>query len=226
VPEERRAAAFFDLDKTIIAKSSTLAFGKPFFQGGLLNRRAVLRSAYAQFVFALAGADEDQMDRMRSYLASMCAGWDVQQVRDIVDETLHTVIDPWSTPRQSSSSRRTTKRDVRCTSCPPPARKSSSRSPRCSVPTRHRDDDGRAGRPYTGEIEFAAGRRRPRPSSASRMGTAMTWPSCYAYSDSITDLPMLEAVGHPAGQPRPRPAQGGDPARLAGAALLQRHPAA
>ena len=59
-------AAFFDLDKTIIAKSSMLAFGKPFYQSGLLNRRAVLRSAYAQFVFALAGADDDQMERMRA----------------------------------------------------------------------------------------------------------------------------------------------------------------
>ena len=51
-----RTAAFFDLDKTIIAKSSTLAFGRPFYQSGLINRRTVLRSAYAQFVFALAGA--------------------------------------------------------------------------------------------------------------------------------------------------------------------------
>jgi hypothetical protein len=40
-----RAAAFFDLDKTVIAKSSTLAFGRPFFQGGLINRRAVLKTA-------------------------------------------------------------------------------------------------------------------------------------------------------------------------------------
>ena len=89
-----RTAAFFDLDKTIIAKSSVLAFGKPFYQGGLINRRAVLRSAYAQFVFALAGADEDQIERMRAYLTSMCTGWDVAQVRDIVSETLHDIIDP------------------------------------------------------------------------------------------------------------------------------------
>ena len=87
-------AAFFDLDKTIIAKSSTLAFGKPFYQSGLLNRRTVLRSAYAQFVFALAGADEDQMERMRDYLTEMCTGWDVAQVREIVAETLHDIIDP------------------------------------------------------------------------------------------------------------------------------------
>ena len=46
----RPTAAFFDLDKTIIAKSSTLAFSKPFQAGGLISRRAVLRSAYAQFV--------------------------------------------------------------------------------------------------------------------------------------------------------------------------------
>ena len=89
-----RTAAFFDLDKTIIAKSSVLAFGRPFYQGGLLNRRAVLRSAYAQFVFALAGADADQMERMREYLTAMCTGWEVSQVRDIVSETLHEIIDP------------------------------------------------------------------------------------------------------------------------------------
>ena len=52
-----RPAAFFDLDKTIIAKSSTLAFSRSFYQGGLINRRAVLRSAYAQFVYLAGGAD-------------------------------------------------------------------------------------------------------------------------------------------------------------------------
>ena len=74
-----RTAAFFDLDKTIIARSSTLAFSRSFYQGGLINRRAVLRSAYAQFVYLVGGADHDQMERMRAYLSSMCAGWDVQQ---------------------------------------------------------------------------------------------------------------------------------------------------
>src|SRR5690606_31494937 len=54
-----RSAAFFDLDKTIIAKSSTLAFSRSFFSEGLINRRSVLRSAYSQFVFAISGADHD-----------------------------------------------------------------------------------------------------------------------------------------------------------------------
>jgi phosphoserine phosphatase len=70
-----RAAAFFDLDKTVIAKSSTLAFSKPFYRGGLVNRRAVLKSSFAQFVYLLQGADEDSMDRMRDYLKMLCTGW-------------------------------------------------------------------------------------------------------------------------------------------------------
>jgi hypothetical protein len=87
-------AAFFDLDKTIIAKSSALAFSKPFQAGGLISRRSVLRSAYAQFVFLTGGADHDQMEKMRAFMSQLVAGWDVATVREIVADTLHGVIDP------------------------------------------------------------------------------------------------------------------------------------
>src|SRR3954463_6613452 len=89
-----RPAAFFDLDKTIIAKSSALAFSRSFYAGGLINRRSVLRSAYAQFMFLIGGADHDQMERMREFLSRMVTGWHVETVRDIVAETLHSIIDP------------------------------------------------------------------------------------------------------------------------------------
>ena len=46
-------AAFFDLDKTVIAKSSVLAFGRPFYREGLLSRSAIVKSAYAQVIFML-----------------------------------------------------------------------------------------------------------------------------------------------------------------------------
>ena len=89
-----RSAAFFDLDKTIIAKSSTLAFSRPFQAGGLISRRAVLRSAYAQFVYVVGGADHDQMEKMRAFMSQLVAGWDVATVREIVADTLHNVVDP------------------------------------------------------------------------------------------------------------------------------------
>ncbi len=55
-----RSAAFFDLDKTIIVTSSATAFSRPFYAGGLITRRDVLRTAYAQILFLLGGADADQ----------------------------------------------------------------------------------------------------------------------------------------------------------------------
>src|SRR3954453_8472167 len=89
-----RSAAFFDLDKTIIAKSSSLAFSKPFQAGGLITRGAMLRSAYAQFVYLVGGADHDQMEKIRAFMSQLVEGWDVETVKEIVAETLHHVVDP------------------------------------------------------------------------------------------------------------------------------------
>ena len=93
-PVARPTAAFFDLDKTIIAKSSTLAFSREFQAGGLISRGAVLRSAYAQFVYLVGGADHDQMEKMRQFMSQLCAGWDVETVKEIVADTLHNIVDP------------------------------------------------------------------------------------------------------------------------------------
>lgn len=59
----------------------------------MINRRAALRTAYIQFVFLAGGADHDQMEGMRKDL-SRCGGWNVQQVKEIVAETLRDLIDP------------------------------------------------------------------------------------------------------------------------------------
>src|SRR3982751_3366400 len=101
-PVARPTAAFFDLDKTIIARSSTLAFSREFQAGGLISRGAglgpargaVLRSAYAQFVYLVGGADHDQMEKMRQFMSQLCSGWDVQTVKEIVADTLHNIVDP------------------------------------------------------------------------------------------------------------------------------------
>src|SRR5918994_6961557 len=88
------SAAFFDLDKTIIAESSVLAFGKPFYREGLLSRRAIAKSVYAQVVFMLVGADEQKMEKLRVAMSAMTRGWNRDQVASIVRETLTDVIEP------------------------------------------------------------------------------------------------------------------------------------
>ncbi|GEB50307.1 MULTISPECIES: HAD family hydrolase [Streptomyces] len=194
-----RTAAFFDLDKTVIAKSSTLTFGKPFYQGGLINRRAVLRTAYAQFVYLLGGADHDQMERMRAYLSKLVRGWDVQQVREIVAETIHGVIDPIIYDEAASliEEHHLAGRDVVIVSTsgaevvePIGAMIGADRT----IATRMVVEEGR----FTGEIEYYA--YGPTKAEAIRELAAAEGydlARCYAYSDSVTDLPMLEAVGSP-----------------------------
>jgi HAD superfamily hydrolase (TIGR01490 family) len=194
-----RTAAFFDLDKTIIAKSSVLAFGRPFYQGGLLNRRAVLRSAYAQFMFALAGADHDQIQRMRAYITSMATGWDVSQVREIVAETLHDIIEPivYDEAVELIAMHQTAGRDVVIVS---------TSGEEVAAPigamlgaddvlaTRMVVEDGR----YTGEIErYAYGPEKAVLVRELAEQRGYDLASCYAYSDSATDVPLLESVGHP-----------------------------
>ncbi|WP_063857090.1 MULTISPECIES: HAD family phosphatase [unclassified Kitasatospora] len=194
-----RTAAFFDLDKTIIAKSSALAFSRPFYQGGLINRRAVLKSAYAQFVFLVGGADHDQMERMREYLSALTKGWNVQQVREIVAETLHGLIDPIIYDEAASliEQHHQAGRDVVIVS--------SSGSEVVEpigqllgadhvIATRLQVQDGR----YTGEIDYyayAENKAAAIRELAASEGYDLA--NCFAYSDSSTDLPLLEAVGHP-----------------------------
>jgi HAD superfamily hydrolase (TIGR01490 family) len=194
-----RPAAFFDLDKTIIARSSTLAFSKPFQAGGLISRRAVLRSAYAQFVYHVGGADHDQMEKMRHFLSALCAGWEVQTVRDIVAETLHHVVDPLVFDEAVSliEEHHLAGRDVVIVS----ASGSEVVEPIGEllgadgvVATRMEIVDGR----YTGAIDYyaygenkAAALRELAETHHYDLGLS------YAYSDSITDLHMLEEVGHP-----------------------------
>ena len=197
VPE--RTAAFFDLDKTIIAKSSVLAFGRPFYHGGLINRRAVLRSAYAQFVFALAGADHDQIERMRAYLTSMCSGWDVAQVREIVSETLHEIIDPivYDEAVELIAMHKAAGREVVIVStsgeevvAPIGAMLGADEV----LATRMIVADGK----YTGAIErYAYGPEKAIAVIELAEQRGYDLANSYAYSDSVTDVPMLEAVGHP-----------------------------
>ncbi|MGZ4591448.1 MAG: HAD family hydrolase [Actinomycetes bacterium] len=198
-PRPTRTAAFFDLDKTIIAKSSTLAFSRSFYAGGLINRRAVLRSAYAQFVYRVGGAAHDQMERMRQYLSSMATGWDVQQVKDIVSETLHQLIDPiiYDEAATLIEEHHLAGRDVVIVSTsgaevvePIGTMLGADRV----IATRMVVEDGR----YSGEIEYYAyGETKAAAIRELAAAEGYDLSRSYAYSDSATDLPMLEAVGHP-----------------------------
>ncbi|WP_344786260.1 HAD-IB family hydrolase [Gordonia caeni] len=196
-----RSAAFFDLDKTVIARSSALAFTRPFYDGGLLTRRALLRSTVAQLQLLLTSArgdQADQVERLRKHVTDMCAGWDAETVRSIVSETLDEVVRPviFSEAAALIAEHKAAGRDIVLISASglemvePIGRLLGADLVRASV---MEVIDGR----YSGEIEFycygeekATAMRR----LAAERGYHLA--DSYAYSDSSTDIPMLEAAGH------------------------------
>ena len=198
-PPARRTAAFFDLDKTLIAKSSTLAFSRPFFDEGLLNRRAVLKSSYAQFLFLLSGADADQMERMRRHITEMCAGWEVEQINAIVRETLDDIVTPlvFAEASELIAEHSALGHDIVIVSASGEevvAPIAHALGADHSVATRMRVQEGR----YTGEVDFYCfghGKVEAMQLLAEEHGYDLS--QSHAYSDSSTDLPMLECVGRP-----------------------------
>lgn len=193
-----RAAAFFDLDKTIIATSSATAFSKPFFAGGLISRRDVVRAAYAQFLFLLGRADADQTERLRQFVSSMVTGWEAAQVSAIVNETLHLYIEPkvYAEAVELIAGHHAAGRDVVIVSASgaevvePIARMLGADH---VIATRMEVVDGR----YTGEIAFYAfGENKAAAITELVSERGYDLAASYAYSDSATDAPMLDSVGH------------------------------
>jgi len=198
-PDSGRIAAFFDLDKTVIAKSSVLAFTRPFFEEGLLSRRAVLQSTYAQLLYLLSAADQARVDRMREHIAHMCNGWDVEQIKSIVDKTLQDVVTPlvYAEAKDLIADHRARGHDVVIVSASgqevvtPIARALGAAH---STGSRMRIVDGR----YAGEVDFycfGEAKAVAIRELAERYGYDLSL--SYAYSDSATDLPMLREVGFP-----------------------------
>ncbi|MBI2238572.1 MAG: HAD-IB family hydrolase [Actinobacteria bacterium] len=193
-------AAFFDLDKTVISKSSSLALSRPMYRAGMVSRSALLRGAYAQLVYLLVGADEKKMERLKEGMLALTKGWDRAQVEELVRDVIIDVIDPFVYQEAldlMTLHRSEGRRVYIVSSSPEEVVRPLARHFGASgvVATRAGvDEEGR----YTGELAFycyGEGKADAIREVAARAGVDLE--GSYAYSDSITDLPMLEAVGHP-----------------------------
>lgn len=193
-----RTAAFFDLDKTIIATSSSMAFSRPFYDGGLVTRTHALRAAYAQFLYLVGAADERQTNRLRDSLSDLIKGWEVSKVKDIVAQTIHEYIDPVVYDEALHLIRRhqANGRDVVIVSASaedivePIAELLGADA---VVASKLEVTKGF----YTGDITYYAygeAKADAIRELAAKKGYDLS--RSYAYSDSITDAPMLNAVGY------------------------------
>jgi HAD superfamily hydrolase (TIGR01490 family) len=193
-------AAFFDLDKTIIAKSSVMAFGGPFYREGLISKRTIVRGIYAQFIYMLVGADDEKMERMREAMLTLTRGWDQARIKEIVRETLEEVVTPiiYAEALELIEEHRAAGRKTVIISSSPIETVEAlgeHLGVDAVIATRARlDAEGR----YTGELEFYAyGPHKAEAIREMAVTEGIDLAQSYGYSDSITDLPMLELVGNP-----------------------------
>ncbi|MGC8470862.1 MAG: HAD family hydrolase [Acidimicrobiales bacterium] len=193
-------AAFFDLDKTVIAKGSIPAFGRSLRRGGLVNRRVVLRALIGQLIYLHLGADEHRLSRIRESMLTLTKGWPRDRVREIVRETLLETVEPliYNEALELMEAHHRAGDRVYLVSASPEE---------IVVPLAELlgadgaiasagevDDDGR----YTGKMAFyASGSGKAEAIRALAARTGLDLAESWAYSDSATDLPMLETVGHP-----------------------------
>jgi HAD superfamily hydrolase (TIGR01490 family) len=193
-------AAFFDLDKTIISRSSSLALSRPLYRAGMVSRAQLLRGAYAQLVYLMVGADEQKMERLKEGMLSLTKGWDRNQVEQLVRDVIFDVIDPYVYQEAldlMALHRSEGRRVYIVSSSPEEVVRPLARHFGVSgvIATRAQVDEEDH---YTGELAFyayGAQKAEAIQSLAERAGIDLS--HSYAYSDSITDLPMLGAVGNP-----------------------------
>ena len=193
-------AAFFDLDKTIIARSSGLAFGRDLYREGFISKRVLLRGIAAQFVYLLLGADEQKMEQMREKVLALTKGWERAKIESIIEEVMGEVITPiiYKEAADLIEEHKAAGRKVYIVSSSPEEIVSplgrllevdGAIASRAKL-----DAEGR----YAGSLEFYCyGPSKAEALEALAAETGIDLSRSYAYSDSITDVPMLAAVGHP-----------------------------
>lgn len=194
------SAAFFDLDRTLISGASAFPLGIEAWRQDLASNRELLKWATSALVFKLMGdKDESASDEVRGDFLSNIAGAEAKLLDDVGRAVL-----PKLVSRVRPESEKLLKmhagrgRDTWIVSASPQVLVeplAASLGMTGAVGTRGEVLDGR----YTGRLDgpfvYGTGKAEAIEKLAGDRGYDLE--KSYAYSDSISDVPMLEAVGHP-----------------------------
>ena len=193
------AAAFFDLDRTLLRRSSALALAGSFRERGLISRRQLLQAAAWQLLFVARGASHEAVRRGAEDGLHVLAGHRPEELRELVADAMEPVLRPlvYAEPLRLVERHRERGERVFIVSA-----------------TLQEIVDAIAGDlGFDGALgtvcEVRDGRYTGRALRALHAGAKadclrevaeredLDLAECTAYSDSHTDLPFLEAVGHP-----------------------------
>ena len=193
------AAAFFDLDRTLMAGSSGLHWARAARGAGLLTRRRMLRYGWQNLKFRLAGSTDKATDQVRKEVGEMIAGRRVVDLQRMSPKVLAGVL-PRLYPEMLdvAYAHQDAGRPVYiCTAAGQELAEMLAHvlgfDGAVGARSEIRDGlyTGQPGGPFT----YREGKAEAMRELAAREGIDLA--ESFAYSDSESDLPMLRAVGHP-----------------------------
>ncbi len=191
-------AAFFDLDRTLISRSSSLALAGMFRERGLIGRRQAAKAALAQLLFARFGAGQARVGQTADSGMSILRGLPVQLMREIAAEAWEPVLKPLvyrdALGRAAQHADRGEPVFVVSAALQEVVEEVSTRLGFAgSIASRAEVSDG----VFTGKLErrlYGQAKADALVELVDRSGIDRD--SSTAYSDSHSDVPFLEAVGH------------------------------
>jgi HAD superfamily hydrolase (TIGR01490 family) len=194
------AAAFFDLDRTLMEGSSAFQFGRAAYKAGLLSRRQLISDGWANLRFRLRGSTDENTHALRDRISASLTGTRVRDLQRLGPDVLARIL-PRIYPQMLGV-----------------AYEHQDAGRRVYIFTAASQElaemlahvltfDGGIGSQFsavkdgvftgepTGFFIYGADKARAIKRLAEREGIDLS--ESYAYSDSASDLPMLRAVGHP-----------------------------
>ncbi len=196
---EARAAAFFDLDRTLISGSSVFDFGIAAWRNKMIPTGDLLRDAANALAFRLSGASDEKSSAVRERILAAVEGGNQAELVALNEEIIPKLL---GKVRPESKGlvemHHEAGRDCWIVSASPielvePLARALGMEG--AIATRSEVADG----VYTGRLDgpfvYGEGKAEAMEKLAAERGYDLRL--CYSYSDSASDLPMLEMVGHP-----------------------------
>jgi HAD superfamily hydrolase (TIGR01490 family) len=194
-----RAAAFFDLDRTLISGSSAIYFGIAGWRNDLIPLKELLSDGANAMAFKLFGATDEKSEAVRERILGAVAGHDHADLVAMNEDVIPAILEKVRPEAKGLiDMHHEAGRETYIVSASPievvePLAHALGMTG--GIATHSEVVDGC----YTGRLDgpfvYGEGKREAIEKLAAEKGYDLRL--SYSYSDSASDLPMLEMVGHP-----------------------------
>lgn len=196
---QKKVAAFFDVDNTLVCGSTSILFGKVAFTGGSIKRRDIWRFMWEHVMYMRRGEKNSKMADFKDRALMLTKGYSVEELQGLIDQVYRDEIKPRLWPRSLERLKHHLEQghEVWLVSAAP-----------VELAQAIADDLGATGalgtivghdgNVLTGELVGAPlhGKAKRRAIKALAKERGISLRKSWAYSDSVNDLPMLSAVGN------------------------------